>query len=155
MKRSLLRDESPVSFLSRLRGRGTTAIAPDDRFRSEVLAILRNLESILNTRKGTGCIVADYGLGDYDGRTASDGANGLRIGTKEILGVLVPEIEAQVRRFEPRIEDPSVEALGRDGRMGVIFGLRGAVSGRPVRFRVSLDTIYRAVHVDAQGEGLG
>jgi predicted component of type VI protein secretion system len=88
------------------------------------------------------------------------------MGTKEILRVLVREIEAQVRRFEPRVEapsvevlgryarDPSVDVLGRDARMGAVFAVRGAVSGRPIRFRLSLDILYRDVRVEAFGEGL-
>ena len=56
--------------------------------------------------------------------------------------------------FEPRVVGPTAEALGRDARMRAIFAVRGAVSGRPIRFRLALDTIYRAVEVQAEGEGL-
>lgn len=154
MKRARLRDEGPVSFLSRLGGRGAGEPTPDERFRREVAAVIRNLEAIFNTRKGVGCVVRSFGLGDYEGLTTRDGTNQPRLGTKEILRVLVPEIEAQVRRFEPRIVGPSVEVLGRDAWMRALFGVRGAVSGRQLRFRLALHTVYRDVEVEAEGEGL-
>jgi predicted component of type VI protein secretion system len=154
LKRARLRDEGPVSFLSRLGGRGAVEPAPEERFRREIAAVIRNLESIFNSRKGVGCVVADYGLGDYEGVTLKDGTHQARLGTKDILGVLMPEIEAQVRRFEPRIVGPKVERLGRDGRMSALFALHGAVSGRQLRFRIALNTIYRDVEVHAEGEGL-
>lgn len=154
MRRARLRDEGPVSFLSRLGGRSAGEPAPEERFRREVAAVIRNLESIFNSRKGVGCVVPGYGLGDYEGATLADGTTQPRLGTKDILRVLVPEIEAQVRRFEPRIAGPRVEVLGRDGRMGALFAVHGAVSGRQIRFRLALDTIYRDVEVQAEGEGL-
>lgn len=154
MRRARLRDEGPVSFLSRLGGRGAGEPAPEERFRREVAAVIRNLEHIFNSRKGVGCVVASFGLGDYEGVTLADGTAQPRLGTKEILRVLVPEIEAQVRQFEPRVVGATAEALGRDARMRAIFAVRGAVSGRPIRFRLALDTVYRNVEVQAEGEGL-
>ncbi len=154
MKRARLRDEGPTSFLSRLGGRGAADPTPEQRFRREVAAVIRNLESIFNTRKGVGCVVADYGLGDYEGVTTRDGKTQPRLGTKDLLKVLVPEIEAQVRRYEPRLVGPSVEVLGRDVWMNAVFAVSGAVSGRSVRFRLALHTVYREVVVEAEGEGL-
>jgi predicted component of type VI protein secretion system len=154
LKRARVRDEGPASFLSRLGGRDAGEPVPEERFRREVAAVLRNLESIFNSRKGVGCVVADYGLGDYEVATLADGTQQPRLGMKDILGVLMPEIEAQVRRFEPRIVGPKVEKLGRDGRMSALFALHGAVSGRQIRFRIALNTLYRDVEVQAEGEGL-
>jgi predicted component of type VI protein secretion system len=155
LKRARLRDEGPVSFLSRLGGRGAGGEPrPEERFRREVAAVIRNLEHIFNSRKGVGCVVASFGLGDYEAVTLADGTQQPRLAAKRILRVLVPEIEAQVKKFEPRIADPAVEPLGRDSRMRAIFAVRGAVSGRQVQFRVALDTVYRDVEVQAEGEGL-
>ena len=149
-----VRDEAPVSFLSRLGGG-----RPDDepegeaRFEREVLAITRNLAAVLNTRKGTGSVVADLGLGDYEGTIAPDGSFQARIATKDVLAALVPEIGAQVARYEPRLADPAVAVVGRDRDLRAIFALTGLCSGRPVRFRLSLHTLFRDVVVEAQTDG--
>ncbi len=154
MKPSSPREEAPVSFMSRLRGRSRAEPVPEERFRREVRTVARNLEAIFNTRKGVGCVLPDYGLGDYEGSLAEDGTPEPRMGTKDILAVLVPEIEMQVCRFEPRIEGPNVEVLGRDGMMQVLFAVRGLVSGRSVCFRLALHTVYRNVTITAEGEDL-
>lgn len=145
-----------MSFFSRLRGvRPAREPTGDLRFSREILAIERNLESILNTRKGTGSVVSTFGLGDYEGTERADGEIAPNLGTAAILAVLVPEILDQVRRHERRIADPRVEIAGRDGRLRVIFTVNGAVSSRPARFRVTFDTVYRNVLVAARTDGLG
>lgn len=155
MKDLRVRDESPVSFLSRLRGRRPSReLTEDQRFEREVLAIRRNLEAVFNTRKGSGSVVSAYGLGDYEGKVADDGTPEPLMGTKDILAVLEPEIERQVRSFEPRIVDPSVERLGRDHDMRAAFAVKGAVAGRPVRFRIALHTIFHDVTVDSETKGV-
>lgn len=156
MKDLRVRDEAPVSFLSRLRGRRPPREPTDDqRFDLVIRAIRRNLHAIFNTRKGSGCVVPEYGLGDYEGKEGAAGLPEPRLGTKDILAVLVPEIEHQVRRFEPRIADPSVETLGRDHELRVLFAVKGAVAGRPVRFRIALHTVFRDVTVEAETQGKG
>jgi predicted component of type VI protein secretion system len=155
LKETRIADEAPVSFFSRLRGeRPAREPAGDLRFSREILAIERNLESILNTKKGAGSVVSTFGLGDYEGSERADGEPDPYLGTRAILAVLVPEILDQVRRYEPRIAHPRIEKPGRDGRLRVIFTVNGAVSARPARFRITFDTVYRNVLVAAQTEGL-
>ena len=150
-----VRDEAPVSFLSRLRGRRPDREPTENaRFEREILAVVRNLTAVLNSRKGTGSVVADFGLGDYEGMRAPDGTLSLHLATKDILSVLVPEIRAQVARYEPRIADPAVTVVGRDRDLRAVFALTGSVSGRPARFRLALHTLFRDVVVEAETEGL-
>lgn len=143
-----VRDESPVSFLSRLRGeRPDREPHGDDRFARELAAVTRNLRAVLGSRKGCS-VVTDLGLGDYDGREERDGVFQPHIAASQILAVLIPEIEQAVRRFEPRLLDPAVERATRDEALRAIFVLRGVLSGRRVRFRVSLHTVFRNVEIE-------
>jgi predicted component of type VI protein secretion system len=141
--------------LSRLGGRRPDPEpCGDARFERELRAVSRNLAAVLNSRKGTGSVVADFGLGDYEGGRARDGTLGPHIATKDILAVLVPEIRAQVARYEPRLADPEVTVLGRDRDLRAVFVLTGVLSGRRMRFRLALHTVFRNVEVDAETEGL-
>jgi predicted component of type VI protein secretion system len=149
-----IRDEAPVSFLSRLGGRRPEQEPADEaRFDREVLAVTRNLTAVLNSRKGTGSVVADFGLGDYEGLRAPDGTWEPHLATQDILSVLVPEIGAQVARYEPRIKDPRVAVLGRDEHLRAIFAVTGVISGRRVRFRLALHSVFRDVRVEVEAEG--
>ncbi len=148
MRGRAVRDEAPVSFLSRLRGeRPDREPHGDDRFACELAAVTRNLRAVLGSRKGCS-VVTDLGLGDYEGREGVDGVYQPHVATKDILAVLIPEIEQAVRRFEPRLTDPSVEPTARDQALRAIFVLRGVLSGRRVRFRISLHTVFRNVEIE-------
>ncbi|WP_437509740.1 GPW/gp25 family protein [Sorangium sp. So ce1099] len=111
MRARRVRDEGPVSFLSRLSGdRPPRELSEDERFARERLAIARNLAAVLNTKKGVGSVVADLGLGDYEGKREGDAIAphfGVR-SKKEMLPDLTAEIEQQVLCFEPRLKAPSV-----------------------------------------------
>lgn len=149
-----VRDEAPVSFLSRLGSkRPDSELSDEARFEREVVAITRNLGAVLNSRKGTSSVVSDFGLGDYEGESAPGGAPRPHLATKEVLAVLVPELAAQVARYEPRIADPRVEVLGRDRKLYALFEVTGSVAGRPARFRLALHTVYRNVLVEADTGG--
>ena len=133
-----VREEAPVSFLSRLGGKRPTEEPLDDaRIEREILAVTRNLTALLNSKKGTGSVVPDLGLGDYEAY----------LSTRELLPVLVAEIGAQIARHEPRLAGPKVVVDGRDRDLGALFTVTGAVAGRPVRFRLALHTVYRGVTV--------
>lgn len=153
MKPRRVRDEAPVSFLSRIRGeRPAAEPAPEERARRELAAVARNLEAIFNTKKGVGAVLAGFGLGDYEGYPGAEDGFNPRMGTKAILAALLPELVDQVRRFEPRLADPAVEVLGRDRELRALFAIRARLGGRPARFRLALHTVYRHVEVEAELE---
>lgn len=117
-----------MSFLSRL-----TKTAPE----SESDRIIRNLNRVFNSRKGYGSVVEGFGLGDYE-----DASN-----TPKLLGTLMDEIVAAVRRYEPGLEAPSVELAGKDPKLWVRFVLSGLVGGVPQAFYIDMDSKYRNVVV--------
>jgi type VI secretion system protein len=117
-----------MSFLSRLAG-----IEPEH----ELDAIARNLEALLNTRKGVGSVVQGYGLGDYEAHW----------NTPDLVRSLIAEIEAGVRRYEPRIADPRVAPAARDAHLWIRFVLSGTVAGAPQAFHLDMDTKHRRVVV--------
>ncbi len=120
--------EHPVSFLHRL------AQLPAE---SVVESVARNLGAVLNTRKGCGSVVADFGLGDYEAHP----------NTVEAVSALVDEIAALVRRHEPRLAQPRVTLLGRLGPSRVCFALAGTVAGHAYTFHIVIHSEFRNVTV--------
>lgn len=104
--------------------------------------IVRNLEHVLNTRKGCGSVIEEFGLGDYDAAPT----------THEAVILLRAELEALTRRYEPRLSSPQVRLLGGHGYRGVRYELRGQVRGQDLVFWLDIDTTTRHVHVTARGE---
>jgi len=116
------------SFLARL-----TRGAP----RPEIEAVARNLEHLLNTRKGCGSVVAELGLGDYEAAP----------NTHHAVLLLRVEIERLVRRAEPRLCEPRVTLLGGLGTRHIIFELQGKVGAESHVILLDIDTTTRHVTV--------
>ena len=116
------------SFLARL-----TGAAP----RPEIEAVARNLEHLLNTRKGCGSVVAELGLGDYEAAP----------NTHHAVLSLRAEIEQLVRKYEPRLREPRVTLLGGLGTCHVIFELQGMVGADRHVILLNIDTTTRHVTV--------
>lgn len=104
---------------------------------SPVERVARNLGVLLNTRKGCGSVIADLGLGDYEGYP----------NTTEAVSALADEIAALVRRHEPRLAQPRVALLGRLGPSRVCFALTGVVAGHTYTFHIVIHSEFRNVTV--------
>ncbi|MCY1059595.1 type VI secretion system baseplate subunit TssE [Nannocystis sp. SCPEA4] len=104
-------------------------------------AIARNLENLLNTRKGCGSVVAEFGLGDYEAAVT----------THEAVLLLQGELERSVGRYEPRITAPRVKLLGGLGSTTVRFELRGQAREQELVMWVDIDTRTRKVDVTVEG----
>jgi type VI secretion system lysozyme-like protein len=116
------------SFISRL------AQAPAQ---ATPAVIIRNLEHLLNTRKGCGSVVAEFGLGDYEAAAT----------TRDAVIWLRDELEALIRRYEPRLTSPQVRLLGGFGFSGVRYELQGQVRGEALVLWLDIDTTTRQVRV--------
>lgn len=117
------------SFIGRLIGEPSQPLV-------EVVAL--NLENVLNTRKGSGSVIREFGLGDYE-----------RAGTThDAVLILVEEIAQQCRRYEPRLFEPKVSLLGRSGYDEVRFELQGVLGGRRQLFWLDLSTSNRTVKIN-------
>lgn len=117
-----------MSFLSRLTGARPEQVTD---------SVLRNLQSVFNTRKGYGSVVESFGLGEYDAMNH----------TTAFIDALMVEILATVKEYEPRIAEPAVTLDGRDRKLWVRFLLSGAVDGQPQLFYVDIDSRYRNIDV--------
>jgi type VI secretion system lysozyme-like protein len=119
------------SFLARLtRTSGWTAAA----------LVAENLGHVLNTRKGCGSVIREFGLGDYESAP----------NTHDAVLVLTKELRAVVLRYEPRLQGPEVTLRGRHGYRLIRFSLTGLLDGRPQAFGMDVDTSDR--HVDVWPE---
>jgi len=113
-------------------GRRTRAPA-----QSGIAAVVRNLDHLLNTRKGCGSVVAELGIGDYEAAPT----------THQAVLALRAELERLVRGYEPRLGDPKVTLLGRIGTRIVRFELRGELGGEAHVIWLDIDTETRHFEV--------
>ncbi|WP_428261494.1 GPW/gp25 family protein [Haliangium sp.] len=122
-----------MSFLSRL-----ARTMPE----SARAGIVRNLNQVLNAKKGYGSVMSGFGLGDFETRWS----NG------ELQSSLTRELEEAVRRYEPRLVDPLVVLIGSHRRWWIRWRLSGTVAGAEAVFAVDMDIRYRDIVVAPQAE---
>lgn len=116
------------SFITRLIGGPSQPLV-------ELIAL--NLMNMLNTRRGSGSVIREFGLGDYERAPT----------THDAVLILVEEIAELCRRYEPRLADPKVELLGRSGYEQLRFELAGRVGGRRQAFWLDMNTSSRQVTI--------
>jgi type VI secretion system protein len=117
-----------MTFVSRLAGTSEEPVAE---------AIARNLEAVLNARAGYAGAVEVFGLGRYDAWLAD----------KDLVAALTSEMTEQVRRYEPRLQEPQVTLRGKDRGLWVVFSLRGRVDKQTRSYAVLFHSVFRNVRV--------
>jgi predicted component of type VI protein secretion system len=117
-----------VSFFGKLAGN------PDE---GPLESIARNLEAVLNAKRGHAGAVEVFGIGSYDGIHAA----------KPFVAALTQEMLEQVRRYEPRLTEPQLTLMGRDRALWVRFQLSGRCRGQPCSFAILFHSVLRGVRV--------
>ncbi len=101
--------------------------------------VCENLHHVLNSRRGYGSPIQDFGLDQPDPHADSVSA------AKEILAEMVRDIY----QFEPRLEDPILRTTGRSADLKILIELQAALHGKRVRFRLRYSPVYGGVDVEA------
>jgi type VI secretion system protein len=100
--------------------------------------VMRNVQALLNTKEGYGYFLPGFGLGGYTDEAGSGG----------LVEALATEMEEEIRRHEPRLEDVEVTVRGRDSSLWLHFGLSATLEGQRYRLRVLFDTITGQVRLE-------
>lgn len=106
-----------------------------------VQGIARNLEAVLNTKRGYGSVVEVFGLGEHDVFRES----------KSRMDTLLGEMLDQIRRYEPRLLNVALVFAGRESSNWALFRVTGVTrEGVPLAFRLRWHVILRNVMVSAE-----
>ncbi|MCY1032073.1 GPW/gp25 family protein [Corallococcus sp. BB11-1] len=102
--------------------------------------VMRNIEAVLNTKKGYGFFMHDFGLGGYTEK----------LGTRELVEALTAEIQQEITQHEPRLVGPEVKLRGRDSGLWLHFDCKGAFDDVPCHLRLVFHTVTGQVRVHAE-----
>ncbi|UQA56295.1 type VI secretion system baseplate subunit TssE [Polyangium aurulentum] len=119
-----------MTLMSKLRG-----APPED----EVESVARNLEAILNSRRGYAGAAPVFGMGDHE----------IYEEVKPLLDAFTTEMAAQVKAFEPRLTSPTARYDGREGSMWARFEISGKLRDKPQSYRVLVHVVLRNAQVSA------
>ncbi|GEM_PF-2753923 len=105
--------------------------------RPEIESVALNLEHLLNTRKGCGSVVFEFGIGEYEAASS----------TLDAVVLLCDEIATLTRRYEQRFEEPEVSLLGRTSFCKIRLELAGRLRGQRRTLWLDVNTNTRRVDV--------
>ena len=96
----------------------------DPRKWSELGSVIGNLNAVLNTKKGFGFWLENYGVGDYNEYKAR----------KKIVTALIAEIKDNIATFEPRVRLDEIQEVPSDSPLRLRFQMKGVFldDARPV-----------------------
>jgi predicted component of type VI protein secretion system len=107
--------------------------------------IARNLEAVLNARRGFDSVVEVYGVSEPERIDRAPSA----------LRALEAEMTELVRKYEPRVEGASVRCVGRRGSLHAEFSLEGSVDGEKTSFALRYSIVFRNVVVVGEDRASG
>lgn len=102
---------------------------------SELNSILSNLKNILNTRKGYGSILRDFGIRDMNEYISRD----------HIALVVIEEVKANIKKYEPRVELVSMTRVDDKNPLRLSFQIECRLQDTRQSLRMVLDTVNSAV----------
>lgn len=115
-------------------------LRPRDRrqHRSSLPSVLANLTHILQSRAGFSWFDENFGLEDY------------RAGERDLIPRLSADIVDNVTRYEPRLYEPTLQALTQASGGELRFELRAMLDGQPFRVELRFENGLAAVIAEAR-----
>jgi type VI secretion system protein len=99
--------------------------------------ILENLENVLNTRRGYGSILQDFGISHIS-----------QHGTREHLAhLIIEEVKQNIEKYEPRIELENITYEESNNPLRLSFKISGRVRHHEKCLRLIFDTVFGAFDV--------
>jgi type VI secretion system protein len=97
----------------------------------EIISIIDNLNNILNTKRGYGFFLQDFGLSDHHHLSSCE----------DITEMITREISENIARFEPRIELVKIDTIKDDRLFRISFRIDCVVHDNGCSLKLFLDPI--------------
>jgi type VI secretion system lysozyme-like protein len=106
---------------------------------SDLAAIVDNLNHVLNTKKGFGSWLKDFGIGDYNEYRAR----------QKVVETIVREIKENIERYEPRVRLEDISEVKSDSALRLRFQVKCALLNHTKPLYIILDSVYNKVIVES------
>ena len=121
-----------MALLRKLAGRNRK-VEDDD-----IMSIIDNLNNVLNTKRGYGYFLDDFGISDYNHLNSRD----------DIAKVIIREVSENIERFEPRIVLVKIVDLKNDALFRLSFRIDCVVRNNARSLNLFLDPILDRYQVN-------
>ncbi len=118
-------------------GRGGRSIG-DETLRSGLASVIANLNNILNTKKGFGSYVREFGIGDYNAHRARP----------KIVESIIREFTENIRLFEPRVKLDKIREVESDTPFRIRFEVKCLFLDAAKPLYIIIDSLRNDVMVE-------
>jgi len=101
----------------------------------ELNSIISNLNNILNTRKGYGSILKDFGIRDMNEFLSRE----------HIALAVIEEVKTNIARYEPRVELVEITRVDDNNPLRLSFQIKCLLRETSQSLHMVFDTVYSSV----------
>jgi predicted component of type VI protein secretion system len=105
----------------------------------DLAAIIDNLNHTLNTKKGFGSWLKEYGIGDYNEFRARN----------KVVETVIREIKENIALFEPRVRLEDIQEVKSDSALRLKFQVKCVFLEHAKPLYIILDSVYNKVIVES------
>lgn len=105
---------------------------------AELLSIVENLNSVLNTKKDYGSFLTDFGIRDMNEYTSLD----------DIVQAVMKEVKHNIEQFEPRVRVIDIKVMQDDNPFSLSFSVECLVRGNSRSLNMIFDSVFNNFHVE-------
>ena len=102
-----------------------------------LLSIVENLNNILNTKKGYGSFINDFGMKDMNEYCSRD----------DIGRAVMQEVKENIERFEPRLKLINITMEENDNPFRISFKIESSIRKSKKSLRMEFDSVFNDFHV--------
>lgn len=103
----------------------------------EMDSIVSNLNNILNTRKGYGSILSDFGIRDMNEF----------ISREHIALAVIDEVRKSIEKYEPRVELVKITRIEDDNPLRLSFQIDCRLRDTSKSLHMVFDTVYNSINL--------
>jgi len=104
----------------------------------DLLSIVENLNNILNTKKGYGSFLAEFGIRDMNEYTSRD----------DIIHAVMNEVKENIERYEPRVRVMDIVIEQDDNPFALSFKVACMVRESSKSLKMVFDSVFNNFHID-------
>lgn len=105
----------------------------------EIKSIIDNLNNVLNTKRGYGFFLQDFGISDYHHLSSRD----------DIAETIIHEVSENIKQFEPRVELVKVVDIKDDKLFRLSFRVDCVVRNNARSLKLFLDPLLDRYQIDS------
>lgn len=105
---------------------------------SELISIIDNLNNILNTKRGYGSFLADFGIRDLNEYTSQD----------DIAIAVINEVKENIEKYEQRVEIVNITRSEDSNPFHIAFNIECVVRKNARSLHMVFDSVFKSVQIE-------